>query len=71
MQKDILCLRERHLLERFAAEISNRLSQGESREQAFLTVIIACLMNKNLTEEFVSLSLIQFYFLSLFFKNLI
>lgn len=36
-QHDIFCLRERHLLEHFAAEISQRLSQGESREQAFLT----------------------------------
>ncbi|KAI5661787.1 hypothetical protein M9H77_21110 [Catharanthus roseus] len=34
-QNDIFCLRERDLLNRFAAEISQRLSQGESREQAF------------------------------------
>ncbi|KAL3502696.1 hypothetical protein ACH5RR_037145 [Cinchona calisaya] len=35
-QNDILCLRERDLLNRFASEISLRQAQGESREQAFV-----------------------------------
>ncbi|XP_019194231.1 PREDICTED: acyl-coenzyme A oxidase 3, peroxisomal-like [Ipomoea nil] len=34
-QTDILCLRERDLLNRFAAEVSVRQSQGESKEYAF------------------------------------
>lgn len=38
-QNDILCLRERDLLNRFAAEVSVRLSQGESKEYAFAMVI--------------------------------
>ncbi|KAG6404904.1 hypothetical protein SASPL_132481 [Salvia splendens] len=34
-QNDIFCLRERDLLNRFAAEVSKYLAQGESKESAF------------------------------------
>lgn len=34
-QTDIFCLRERDLLNQFAAEVSSRLSRGESKESAF------------------------------------
>ncbi|CAM8878388.1 unnamed protein product [Rhodiola kirilowii] len=36
-QNDILCLRERDLLNRFAGEVSQHLSKGLSRESAFMT----------------------------------
>lgn len=35
-QTDILCLRERDLLKRFASEVSQHQSQGQSRDSAFI-----------------------------------
>lgn len=37
-QNDIFCLRERDLLNRFAAEVSQYQAQGESKESAFIVV---------------------------------
>lgn len=40
-QIDAFCLRERDLLNRFAAEVSERQANGESKEYAFISVRIS------------------------------
>lgn len=42
-QTDIFCLRERDLLNRFAAEVSQRQVKGESKEYTFAVVRILSL----------------------------
>jgi len=37
-QTDVFCLRERDLLNRFAAEVSTNLKQGRNKEYAFVLV---------------------------------
>lgn len=65
-QTDIFCLRERDLLSRFAAEVSAHEAQGQSKEYAFILVILhlsvcQCLALLHLPPR--SLSILAYFFL--------
>lgn len=60
---DVFCLRERDLLERFAAEVSLHQAQGKNKEQSFILVRTFLLLFLKLP---LSSFLVRHSFLSLF-----
>ncbi|MBA0758848.1 hypothetical protein Gotri_021810, partial [Gossypium trilobum] len=52
-QMDALCLRERDLLNRFAADVSKRKAKGESNEQAFMMDLGKAFSDRAIFQTFV------------------